>query len=223
MPDTLPHTAAAPRWADSGQQELEVKLLGTPLILQQVREGPLIKALAVSPPATRTLVNVYYDTPARWFAGHALTLRVRSDGERHVQGLKSRTEAHNGLFRRWEWERTIPSASPDMALLAAVLDDGLSLQLPAGIAPAFETRFTRIECELEVPCKRGREIGRISVAFDEGAIVAGTRVAPIAEIELELMSGPEEALTDLGSLLVASYALRPGHASKAQRGYLLAD
>jgi triphosphatase len=223
MPETSPDTPAAPRWADSGHQELEVKLLGTPQILQQVREGPLIRALAVSPPVTRTLVNVYYDTPARWFAAHALTLRVRSDGERHVQGLKSRTEARNGLFRRWEWERAIPSAAPDMTLLAAVLADGFSIPLPAGIAPAFETRFTRIECELEVPCKRGLEIGRIAVAFDEGAIVAGRRVAAVAEIELELLSGPEEALTDLGSLLVASYALRPGHTSKAQRGYLLAD
>lgn len=210
-------------WPEGGHQELEVKLLATPALLALVREDPMIQDFAVRPPVTLALVNTYYDTPTRWFAAHHLALRIRSDGQRHILGLKSRDEAQQGLFRRWEVERSVPSPHPDMAMVTAILADGFALETPADIAPLFETRFTRIEFALDVPGRPGEDPGRVAVAFDEGAIVAGHHSEAIAEIELELLSGPEAVLTGMAARLMETYSLGYGRASKAQRGYRLAD
>ncbi len=223
-PQTLPEDVRAQaRWPDGCHQELEVKLLATPALIARVRESAVIQELAVRPPSTLALVNIYYDTPSRWFAAHDLILRVRSDGQRHILGLKSRGEARQGLFRRWEIEHVVASPRPDMAMVAGILADGFAMEAPADIAPLFETRFTRIEFALDVPGGPDGDAGRVALAFDEGAIVAGARTETIAEIELELVSGPEAALTELAGRLVAGYGLRYGGASKAHRGYRLAD
>lgn len=209
------------RWRAHSHLEREVKLHGDPLTLRQVFSSPLIQGLTAGPAVTQTLVNVYYDTPERWFLLHGLTLRVRWDGERWIQGLKSRVEPQDGVFRRWEWEQEIPSGRP----VAARIADGLggTTVAPehfATIAPIFETRFTRLNARLE-PQGRGGAV--IAATFDDGAIVSGSRSEPVSELELELVSGSEADLSLLAGRLAKAFGLRPGNASKAQRGYQLAD
>lgn len=223
MPRNSLQRKPPPFWAYGGHLELEIKLLGTAQSLDQVRESALFRALAARPPSIHHLHNIYYDTPARWFAAQALTLRVRTDGDRHTQSLKSRIEARNGMFQRWELEHEVSSTVPDMALLRGVLAGFAPAELFADIVPAFETRFTRTQWEIEAPCERSDEVGRIAVAFDLGAIAAGAHLEPIAEIELELISGPESALRALAARLVDLHPLKYGRSSKAQRGYRLAD
>lgn len=202
-----------------GHLELEVKLLAAPEVLRRVLESSLIRRQAIKPAVTQSLVNTYYDTPAHWFMRNDLTLRVRWDGERWIQGLKLRIEAKGGVFRRLEWEQQIPSATPVADVIAGG-PNGLAVTNEIAAAmPVFETRFTRVNELLEPQDSDGAQI---AVAFDEGVIVAGTRSEPIAELELELISGSETALTRLAGALAETFNLRPGHASKAQRGYRLA-
>lgn len=63
---------------------------------------------------------------------------------------------------------------------------------------------------------------RIEVVFDTGLIVAGERHDPIAEMELELLSGPPQALFDLARELQSKAELTLAFESKAERGYRLA-
>lgn len=213
--------AVPPDWGQQGHLELEVKLLATPSSLRRVLGSAMIQSLAAGPSSVQTLVTVYYDTPANWFALHNLTLRVRWDGEKWVQELKARIEAQEGIFRRWEWEQETCSPTPS---LAPFTDDSIGISIPphvaASIIPVFETRFSRTSITLEVPLGQDGS-ARIVVAFDEGVIVAGTRQQPIAEIELELLSGPEEALGLLAKRLTEAFDLQLGYASKAERGYHL--
>ena len=68
---------------------------------------------------------------------------------------------------------------------------------------------------------------QIEVALDQGSIhVPGTDLSePLLELELELLSGPEEALMALADVLrqtpQGAVALAPSDASKAQRGMAL--
>lgn len=224
----MPHNSAqrrppAPHWTDNGQLELEIKLLGTAAILAEAQESAFIKALAAGPLSVRKLHNIYYDTPTHWFAAHGLTLRVRADGDRHIQGLKSRVGARDGVFRRWEIEHEIASAAPDIALLKAAMAATAPNETFADLAPVFETRFIRAQCEIDTPTKRSEGAQRIAIAFDTGSIVAGARIETIAEIELELISGSEEGLREMAARLTDLYPLQYGRASKAQRGYRLVD
>lgn len=207
-------------WGADAHLEREIKLLGTADLLDEVQRSALIRTYATAPSSTRSLHNIYYDTPGRWLAAHALTLRVRSDGKKFVQGLKSRIEAHNGLFRRWEIESEITCYSPDITLLKAVIAPPPPSYGFSDIAPIFETRFTRTQVDVETAAGGSGDFSRIAVAFDAGTLVAGEHSEAIAEIELELISGPEAALRSLAANLVETYPLQYGQASKAERGYL---
>ncbi len=67
----------------------------------------------------------------------------------------------------------------------------------------------------------------IEVALDQGRIhVPGTDLSePLLELELELLSGPEDALMALADVLRQTHQgpmkLVPSNASKAQRGVVL--
>ena len=101
----------------------------------------------------------------------------------------------------------------DDAMLAADL-----MALRPALQPLFATDFERQRWVLE------HDGARIEVALDQGRIhMPGTDLsAPLLELELELLSGPEEALMALADVLRQTpqgpVTLTPSNASKAQRG-----
>jgi triphosphatase len=185
--------------------KLEFQLGGGALEALQAELFPLDKAQVARLHAT------YFDT-----AGHALrdggfSLRVRRKGDAYVQTLKHR--AGGGLFARDEWETTVDGPDLDLEALAgtpahAVVGD-------AALAPAFTVE---VERRAHV-WTRGET--RIEVSFDTGLITAGERTEPVAEMELELLSGPPQALFDLARHLQARAELTLSFESKAERGYRL--
>ncbi len=205
--------------------EIEFKFLASPAVLGQIHDSLLIRSLARGASRHQTLVSTYYDTPGLWFASHGLSLRVRWDGERWVQGLKARIEKQDGFFHRREWEQQIPSSQPVAArIFGAPEGVVISPEVIAAIEPLFETRFGRVAIEIDAPNRhaRGGEAARIAMALDVGAIIAGGRSEAISEVELELVSGSVEALAEIAFHLRDAFDLRPGHLSKGKRGYRLA-
>jgi inorganic triphosphatase YgiF len=162
--------------------------------------------------------NVYYDSPERLLRGNRMALRLRRIGRRWLQTLK--TEARTGaLAARGEWEMPAPRGRLDLARFAATpLAPLLQAHPGARLQPAFRTRFRRTVWHAGG--------GAVEVALDEGEIVAGRRRAPILELELELKSGPVDALYRLAARLAGrgrdGLALLPAVDSKAVRGYRLA-
>ncbi|MGB8435575.1 MAG: CHAD domain-containing protein, partial [Burkholderiales bacterium] len=161
----------------------------------------------------------YYDTAAGALARAGVALRVREIRGRWVQTVKGAGASAAGLHVRDELEWQLASPEPDLALLAGTpLEELFSSATMSGrLAPVFRTEFERVIRPLAWP-----DGTRAELALDHGSVRAGGRSDPISEMELELQSGDPTRLFELALALSADLPLRLGHASKAERGYLLA-
>jgi inorganic triphosphatase YgiF len=160
------------------------------------------------------LVSTYFDTGKHKLKRRGLSLRVRQDGEKQIQTVKS---ANAAQFGRGEWETEIADDVPDLGKADGTpLEQFAPKKLRRKLKPIFKTSVHRTA--LPVRTKRSE----IELAIDLGNIVAGRRSNPVEELELELKSG---RLTDL--FRVAKAIERKSRAeldlrSKAERGYDLA-
>jgi inorganic triphosphatase YgiF len=207
---------ALPSAPEAQTAEIEIKLaLSAEAAAQIVRAAPLARRT----PLHLRLNNTYFDTPDQQLRQRAIALRLRQEGRRWLQTLKTAGEAHSALTARGEWETAVKGHVLDAAALAdtpwrAVDPDGV---LFAQLAPCFTSTFARTAWTV-----RQRDGSVIEVALDMGQIKAGDATAPIAELELELKKGKPAALFALARVLAAQVCMLPASASKAQRGYALA-
>lgn len=194
---------------NSQDRELELKFsLGPPDadILTGVLNG-------AEPPSVRALTSIYFDTAGRvlWRAGY--TLRLRKDGRRWAQTIKSRSGLDGGLARG-EWETPSRRGAPDLVAarrtpLADVLKGRPRLK------PLFRVTVERRSWTVAVAD------GVIEVSLDRGGAEANGRGAPILEAELELKSGHPSALFALARRLRRTANLRLSFTTKADRGMTL--
>lgn len=196
--------------------ETELKLSIAPADVGRLLRHKLVKAGADR--ARRRLYSVYYDTPNLdlWRAG--ATLRLRRDGRRWVQTVKSGGGVSAGLHERHEFESPVASPAPDFAALEAsdVAAHFSSHELRARLKPSIVTDFTRTSC-LVSPAAGVV----IELAVDRGSIRCGKHHAPISEIELEMKAGPAWRAHQIALELIADVPLFVEDRSKAQRGIAL--
>lgn len=206
--------------------EIEIKLA-----LPAGSAGPLLRRLSAVPalarhrPVHQQVHNLYYDTSDQALRRQRAALRIRRvDGgvvPQWLQTLKTADAGLSALSRRGEWE--VPVDGP------ALQQDALREAPPwrrldpdgtlfAALKPCFSTDFERTRWTVRL---RGGTV--IEVALDVGQIVADGRTAPVCELELELLSGPPEALFRLAGQIARRVAVLPLSASKAQRGFALAQ
>ncbi len=213
-------------------QEVELKLR------LRAQDLALVRARLDALGATRTghTDSTYYDTPERKLAQSRAALRLRcvrqGPSRRWVQTFKT-GDCEQALSRRGEWESPAPGGRIDPERLAASpLAQLLERRAGRGpgskalqLQPVFQTVFERSSWDLTI------DGARIEASIDVGEIRAGGRVEPICELELELRSGPPAAIVELALDLAgisgprrrADLSLLPYGASKAARGYLLAQ
>ncbi len=167
----------------------------------------------------RELHSVYFDTRGQRLRKAGLALRMRRDGDRWIQTVKAKAANHGGLQRAEEDEAEMPDARVDLAAIAdAGLRDAVKAALKGKLLhPVCETRMSRL-----LVMQHGEGGAAVEVALDEGEIIAGGRAVPFRELELELKSGPLEALYDLAAELLPDGGASPSMLSKSARGYLLA-
>ena len=199
--------------------ETELKLLLSPQDLRRLRRNPSVKARQLGRASTRRVLSVYYDTPKQALLEAGLALRLRSDGGRWLQTLKTRGQAAAGLHLREEWEWPLPGEALDFGLLASTSVGKLfrSPRLRASLGPVFSTEFTRTSLNLSFT-----DGSLIELCLDSGNIRSGRRSSAISEAELELLAGSPVRLFEFARELTEIFPLRLGHASKAGRGYALA-
>ena len=58
------------------------------------------------------LASVYFDTPKHKLGRNGISLRIRRNGEKRLQTVKS--QCADGSFRRGEWENEITGDVPDL-------------------------------------------------------------------------------------------------------------
>jgi len=199
-------------------QETELKLS----LQAQDRPRLLKHPLLAAPAASQRLLNRYFDTPDLALKARRMAVRERLAGGQWLLTVKTAGNSSGGLSRRQEWEGpTTPGALQfDTLVDDAPLADVLMALRPV-LQPLFATDFER---QRWVIAWAG---ARIEAALDQGHIhVPGTPLSePLLELELELLEGPESALTSLADALRAmpdgALTLTPSDTSKAQRGMAL--
>jgi inorganic triphosphatase YgiF len=171
---------------------------------------------------TQRLLNTYFDTPELALQQRRMAVRERLAGEQWLLTVKTAGQSHNGLSRRQEWEGP---TTPGALQFDKLVDDAALAQNLMTLRPNLRALFcTDFERQRWVIAHGG---AKIEVALDQGHIhVPGTDLSePLLELELELLSGPEEALMALADVLrqtpQGSVMLMPSDASKAQRGMAL--
>src|SRR5665811_470109 len=200
-------------------QEIELKLAVGPRDVPRLRDSPILRALNLKHTARQRLVSTYYDTPSLSLLRSAIILRVRKIGRRRVQSVKMNAAESGGLARRIELESSIRSDRPDLMQIEDPDVRRLIQERCADndLVPVFATDVVRETWLLQL----GRS--QIECAIDRGIVAADGRRAPICEVELELKSGQPARLFQLAHRLNTIVPLRIEPASKAARGYDLAN
>lgn len=192
--------------------ETELKLSIQPIDVPRLHACDLFAARSRGQAVTRLLESVYFDTPDFRLRQGLVTLRVRKQGDRYIQTVKT---AGDGL-RRGEWETAVTEPAPN---LAAIVDPDalrhLGAVTVADLRPVFETRVQRSLYRLDDDA--------IEVAIDRGQILAGNGATEeVSEVELELKQGKAGDLYQLALALAERTPVRLESRTKAERGFALA-
>jgi len=202
--------------AVGGPTEIELKLRVSPEDIIALCNHPQF-AGALHDPTRETLDSVYFDSDKWLLRDHGLTLRVRHKGDERIQTVKAVNDGA-GYFERSEWEQAIDGDHPD---LSRVEDTPLGPILldEAGktLKPVFETRIERTAYHLD-----GNDAD-ITMAIDEGQIVATGSSRPVSEIELELEHGNPADLFKVARDILGIIPAQLDFKSKAERGYELSE
>ena len=193
--------------------EIELKFEVAPRELRKLKAA---RVLHRKPSKEENLLSVYFDTAKHKLARNGVSLRVRHNGAKRLQIIKS--GGSNGSFRRGEWEHEIKGDVPNLRKARGTpLEPLLTKKLKRRLEPVFETHIHRTTAPVR---KNGT---RIEVALDEGQVRAGRQSAPISELELELKRGKPgnifKLAHEMGKLAPATLSLK----SKSERGYDLIE
>ena len=183
-------------------------------------------AMVRAAPRRQHLRATYFDTAEGVLARAGIALRLRQEGARRVQTLKAR-----GAHAAERYEHNVPlpprgaephplparhAGSPAAEAWRQALGQAVEDFDAARLQPVIQTDVWRRALML-----RG-EGWAIELAFDEGEIRAGGGVAPVCELEYELVEGTLVDLLRVAAEGVAQHGLWLDTVSKAERGELLA-
>ncbi len=195
-------------------REIELKFAVEPASRPGLAASPLLAGT----PRRRRMASVYFDCDDGALQKGRMALRLRREGRRWVQTLKTAGSGAGGLHARDEWEFERPRAELDLSLFRdtplASLRDAATLH--ERLHPVFEVNFLRTSWDL-APAPGCR----LEVALDTGTVSRGERSEAISELEIECLEGDPSCAFELAAKLMDAAALRPSAVTKAQRGYRL--
>lgn len=167
----------------------------------------------------RTLA-LYFDTPARELGKHRMALRLRGSAGHWQQCLKAGGSGTGGLHSRDEWEMPAHGTTLDLSRFASTPLARLprARTLHRRLAEAFRVEVERTTWKLQAAPG-----ARVEIALDVGTLSSGANTEAISEVEIESLSGEPLAVFDMAERLLETVPMRPSIASKAARGFRLAD
>lgn len=194
-------------------QEIEIKFRSEAAGLARLLEASLVKT--ANDLQTETLKATYFDTPLNALRKKGVILRIRKSGDDvPVLGMKAPGAAGDGPFHRREVEVSSPSLKPNLALFDKTTKKFLTRIIRGQpLAAKFKMEFKRQSGLVT----SGSSV--VEIAVDQGHISSGKRQVPLAEVELELVSGNTSDLLELGIRLAKDFSLRLDFVSKAEKGF----
>lgn len=166
----------------------------------------------------------YFDTKDGLLDRHGMSLRLRKEGRKWVQTLK--TEGISAVHRQ---EHSVPLrvamaqqpildlARHDSSDAGAALHKVLAEAGTHELVERYAVAVVRLSCELRLPS------AVVEAALDIGDVKAGNRVMPICELELEHKSGDSRELFALAKAWLDHGGLWLNTLSKSRRGSVLAN
>ncbi|MGH6647144.1 CYTH domain-containing protein [Aquabacterium sp.] len=178
----------------------------------------------------------YVDTPDRRLGQARSALRLRKEGERWVQTLK--TSGANTMIRLEDNQAAPPPAEGQPARVDLGLHRGTPAEAAltrilgwhpeqdrrgeqAGLVELYRTDIWRHSARLEIG-PGTPHAGVVELALDLGHIHAGHLSVPVRELEIELVQGHAMAVIDCARDWVMHHALWLDTQTKAHRGDRLA-
>jgi triphosphatase len=204
-------------------REIELKFTGTAEALEKLRRSKLLKSHTHGRAKTTDLKSTYFDTSTQELALRGVSLRIRKDGAKLTQTVKSLNGKTAPKWDRAEQDAPVVSLQPEPGVIAnAHVRKQLTDWMERGeLRPMFETEFKRTAIPLAA------NGSKIEAAFDFGQIRAlGLREGfntKLAELELELKDGHTQALFDLARQVTKTAPVRFAMETKADRGYALSQ
>ncbi len=197
--------------------ETELKLNIPATAIDAFKQHPLLQACADTC-QQQHLIGTYYDTPELELKQAKVGLRVRREGDRWIQTMKSAGSSVGGLHQRHEWEAEVIENKIDFSCLPKIVQDSIVADpvLRQRIEPVFTSDFHRTTWQLTT-----EHDDLIEVCLDQGEVYQGDQRTPICEVELELKQGSSSSLLRLALEFLEELPLTVENASKAQRGYAL--
>ncbi len=190
--------------------ELELKLA---LPADMHDDFRALDLLAGSIENRQALTNTYFDTPDLQLRQARIALRIRRQGDRIIQTLKTSGSSHGGLHDRQEWEWDLPEAALNLDLVQKQLPH---LEVDwSQVSTLFDTNFERDSWMIETVNSS------IELVLDNGHVKHEDQTDAISEIELELKEGDASELFVVAEIMADSLPLRISQISKAARGYRL--
>ncbi|MGL6044437.1 MAG: CHAD domain-containing protein [Sandaracinobacteroides sp.] len=183
--------------------------------------GDLVRVLgAQAGPGSAALVlhAIYFDSADRRLEAAGIGFRVRREGRRLVQTVKTGRTSLGGFHQVHETDVRLKTMQPDVA---AIPDAALRARIEkllggSALAPIFETRVSRRRWTV------GHSHGLVDVALDRGEIRSGLHTKAVLEAEFELLGGSPEALFEVAGGLVGGTCASLNLPSKSARGHALA-
>src|SRR5262245_30311423 len=132
--------------------EIELKFI----VDEQTTRRLWARARALKPAGsrrkTRTLRSIYLDTPEHALKEAGIALRLRRDGRRWIQTVKTERGLHGGLTRAGEVENPAPGGLPCLEAIpdAAVREEILHRVNGSPLQPVCETLMKRSSSELTI-------------------------------------------------------------------------
>ena len=168
-----------------------------------------------------SLAAAYLDTEDRRLARAGLAWRLRREGRRWIQTLKTGGAT---ALERFEHDAIRPDATHDaQAHAGTVAGERLLAILREARHEGLEP-VARYRTEVRRTVRRIRTRGAVvELAWDEGRLVAGGATQRIRELEFELVSGSPQAMLALADRWRRRFGLILDPRSKAERGDRLAD
>lgn len=167
----------------------------------------------------KKLVNDYFDSDSLELRKMDIGLRIRSQGDKYEQTIKTAGKVVSGLHQRPEYNVDIDSNHLALMLFPEHIwpEDTNINNLQKSLKIIFSTNFTRQAWLIS------QDDNVIELALDRGKInIDGCKQAEkINELEIELVSGEQQALFKLAEQLKKIVNIEPGNLSKAARGYAL--
>lgn len=196
--------------------ETEIKLVTfSNEILDSLLELDLVRDKIVSPIKRRSLESHYYDTSKRLLAKAGVVYRVRKEPEGYVATVKLEKNNSGGLSDRTEYNVVVDSLYPNIDSMKRYLDL-TDIVLKDNFEELFSVLVMRKQCDLQLT-----KDTKVEMAIDLGSINAVDKNMPIAELELELVTGNKKDLLEFVAMLSREVPLYPEHRSKFYRGILL--